>query len=176
MTITWNNNPTIGIWAVLHLANKINHLLRMYDNMLYKLRHFRMFWIICMRCIFDVLFLYEIIIYNIIHEMNVLEIYIVVFLPAMSSIEFWLYKFYMRCNLLEGRSIITVFFLLVLSMHYLNFVSLNEHMNNSVTFWSRKRFCPENCTDAAVPIHDRRGARSCETQPRLPEGRPPRCP
>ena len=44
-----------------------------------------------MRCIFDMLFLYEIFIYIIIHEMNVLEIYIVVFLPAMGSIEFWLY-------------------------------------------------------------------------------------
>ena len=61
--------------------------------------------------------LYEIFTYIIVHEMNGLEIYIVMFLPAMGSIDFWLYKFYMRCNLLEGRSIITVFSLLVLSMY-----------------------------------------------------------
>ena len=41
-----------------------------------------------------------------------------VFLPAMGSIDFWLYKlFYMRCNLLEGQSIITVF-----SWHRKNYV------------------------------------------------------
>ena len=66
-------------------------------------------------------FLYEIFIYIIVHEMNDLEIYIyiVVFLSAISFIDFLLYKlFYMRCNLLEVRSIITMLTLLVLSMHY----------------------------------------------------------
>ena len=62
--------------------------------------------------------LYEIFVYIIVHKMNGVEIYIVVFLPAMSSIDFWLYKFYMRCNLLEGRSIITIFPLLVLSIYF----------------------------------------------------------
>ena len=62
--------------------------------------------------------LYEIFVYIIVHEMNGLEIYIVVFLSAMGSIDFLLYKFYMRCNLLEGQSIIIMFSLLVLLIYF----------------------------------------------------------
>ena len=72
--------------------------------------------------------LIEIFIYIIVHEMNGLEIYKLCSFSTIGAIDFWLYKlFYMRCNLLEGRSIITLFFLLVLSMYFKNFVSLNRH-------------------------------------------------
>ena len=66
-------------------------------------------------CYFYMRYLYIIII----HEMNGLEIYILVFFPGMGSIDFWLYKlFYMRCNLLEGKFLITVFSLLVLLIYF----------------------------------------------------------
>ena len=50
----------------------------------------------------------------------------------MSSIDFWLYTLYMRCNLLKGRSIISVFSLLVLLMYFYNFVSLSWHRKNYI--------------------------------------------
>ena len=85
--------------------------------------------------------------------MNDLEIYIVVFLLAMGSIYFWLYKFYMRCNLLEERSIIIVFSLLVLLMYYLSFVSLNWHRKNFVILVESKK-------NFAQKLYGCRGAQS----------------
>ena len=69
----------------------------------------------------------------------------------------------MGCYLLEGRSIITVFSLLLLSMYFYNFINLNWHRKNYVikdgveNVPNIRRIFLERCLGIAAPITPHHG-------------------